>query len=318
MLLFLLRRWFLFVLAAGLTVAVVRPEWILPLARVLPLRLVVAASLFLTSWNLEGRRLAQSLTRPGCVLWALTISFAALPLLALLVGPLLPLADLRLGLLIIACVPCTLSAAVLWTQHAHGDEGLALLVVVLTNGLGWLVTPLWLTAAGAGEVHLNAGEMMRKLVVVGVLPVIAGQALRRIRGVAVFADRHRTVNGTLARLLIATVLVCAAATGAAQADRLTGGLVLATAAACIGVHLCGVGLGLGGGQLAGVGRSERIAIAFAGSQKTLPIGLYLFETYYRDDYPLAILPLLLYHAGQLLADTIIADVVVERGSGWKP
>ena len=29
---------------------------------------------------------------------------------------------------------------------------------------------------------------------------------------------------------------------------------------------------------------------------------------------LAVLPLLLYHAGQLLADTIIADAVVERGS----
>jgi sodium/bile acid cotransporter 7 len=318
MLVFLLRRWFLFVLAAGLSMAILRPEWLLPIANRLPLRLIVAASLFLTSCNLEGRRLALSLTRPCCVLFSLMISFVGLPALALLIGPLLPLDDLRIGLFIIACVPCTLSAAVLWTRHAGGDEALALVVVVLTNVLGWLVTPLWLAAAGAGEVSLEAGHMMRALVIVGVVPVIVGQSLRLFPGAAAFADRHRTMNGTIARVLIAIVLVCAAAAGAVQANRLSGGLVLATAAACLGVHLVGVCLGVVGGILMGLAHAERIAVAFAGSQKTLPIGLFLFETYYRADYPLAVLPLLLYHAGQLLADTIIADTLVARGRAAKP
>jgi sodium/bile acid cotransporter 7 len=318
MLIFLLRRWFLFLLAAGLALAVIRPEWLLPVANRLPLRLIVAGSLFLISCNLEGRRLARSFTRPGCVAWSLAISFAALPALALLVGPLLPLDDLRIGLLIIACVPCTLSAAVLWTRHAGGDEALALLVVVLTNGLGWLVTPLWLAAAGSDDVSLDAGEMMRALAVVGVAPVIAAQGLRLIPAMARFADRHRSVNGTIARVLIAVVLICAAAAGAVQADRLSGWLVFATAVACLAVHLSGVFLGMVGGILMGMQPADRIAVAFAGSQKTLPLGLFLFETYYRADYPLAVLPLLLYHAGQLLADTLIADLIVGRRSQPKP
>jgi sodium/bile acid cotransporter 7 len=75
---------------------------------------------------------------------------------------------------------------------------------------------------------------------------------------------------------------------------------------------------MAGGQLVRLERAEQIAVAFAGSQKTLPVGLFLFEAYYRADYPLAVVPLLFYHAGQLLADTVIADVIVGRGSGSKP
>jgi sodium/bile acid cotransporter 7 len=314
MLPFLLRRWFLFLLAGGLALAVLRPEWLLPLAAVLPLRLIVAASLFLMAWNLEGRRLWQALGRLGCLLWALAISFVCLPGLAVLAGPLLPADDLRVGLLIIVCVPCTLSSAVLWTRHGGGDEALALLIVVMTNGLGWLVTPLWLAGVGTESVTIDALAMMRSLVAVLVVPVAVGQGVRFVPGVARFAVRHRQLNGVVARLLVVLVLVCAAAEGASQADRLSWSLVLGTASACLGVHLSGVSLGLLGGKVLGMARPERIAVAIAGSQKTLPVGLFLFNAYYRADYPLAVLPMLLYHAGQLLADTIVADTLAAGGT----
>ena len=45
-----------------------------------------------------------------------------LPLLACLLGPLLPLPDLGVGLLLCASVPCTLSSAVLWTRLAGGND----------------------------------------------------------------------------------------------------------------------------------------------------------------------------------------------------
>src|SRR6185437_4536012 len=128
------------------------------------------------AWCLEGKRLWQAVGRPGSVLTALTISFVCLPALALLAGPLLPATDLGLGLLIIASVPCTLSSAVLWTRQAGGDEAMALLIVVLTNAMGWLVTPLWL--AGAVEVKLDPVAMMRSLVVILVVPVVLGQLAR--------------------------------------------------------------------------------------------------------------------------------------------
>ena len=293
---FLSHRWFLLLLSAGLALAVLRPGWFRPLGDRLPLRLVVALSLFLMAWGLEGRRLWLALTRPAGVLWALAISFAFLPLLALLAGFLLPNSDLKLGLLIIACVPCTLSSAVLWTRHAGGDEALALLIVVSTNGLGWLVTPLWLASVANVKVELDPVAMMQALAVVLVVPVALGQAVRFVPGVVGFTSRHRAFIGVVARLLVAAVLICATADGASSVERLSAWLVVETAGLCVGLHLAGVFLGLAGGRLLGLARSDRIAIAISGSQKTLPVGLVLLG-YYRHDYPLAVLPLLLYHAG---------------------
>ena len=56
-----------------------------------------------------------------------------------------------------------------------------------------------------------------------------------------------------------------------------------------------------------------IGIAFSCSQKTLPVSLLLFDEYYKTAYPLAVVPLLCYHAGQLLLDTLIAQRLVKTG-----
>jgi sodium/bile acid cotransporter 7 len=79
------------------------------------------------------------------------------------------------------------------------------------------------------------------------------------------------------------------------------------------LHLSGVMLGLVGGRLLGLTWGDRIAVSFAGSQKTLPVALFVFGAYYREEYPLAVLPLLLYHAGQLLIDTFLAERMAVGG-----
>jgi predicted Na+-dependent transporter len=47
-------------------------------------------------------------------------------------------------------------------------------------------------------------------------------------------------------------------------------------------------------------------VAFAASQKTLPVGLVLYDQYFREEYPFAVMPVLAYHVGQLLVDTVFA------------
>jgi sodium/bile acid cotransporter 7 len=64
--------------------------------------------------------------------------------------------------------------------------------------------------------------------------------------------------------------------------------------------------GIWTGKLFRFDRASRIAIGFAGSQKTLPVSLALWELYFKQ-YPLAVVPLLFYHAGQLIVDTFVAD-----------
>jgi sodium/bile acid cotransporter 7 len=49
-------------------------------------------------------------------------------------------------------------------------------------------------------------------------------------------------------------------------------------------------------------RQDQIAVGFAGSQKTLMVGLQVSM-----DLGVSILPMVAYHVGQLLVDTLIAD-----------
>ena len=63
-------------------------------------------------------------------------------------------------------------------------------------------------------------------------------------------------------------------------------------------------VGFGLGRLAGMDRAEWIAVGLAGSQKTLMIGLHIAVT---QDLGLAVLPMVAYHAVQLLLDTVVAD-----------
>ncbi len=310
---FLARRWFLLLLAGGVALACARPDWLRP-ASWLPLRGVVALSLFLMACSLEGRRLWLALWRPAPAAWALAVSYGALPGLALLLGPLLPSPDLALGLLVIASVPCTLSSAVLWTRLAGGNEALALLITVATTAVGWLATPFWLTLATGVRAGPDAREMMGALAVVLVVPVALAQLVRLLPGVPRFVDRQRRLTGVLVRLLVAAVVLRGVVDATGHVAGLTAGALFLTGGACLGAHLAGVGLGLWGGRALGLARADCIAAAFAGSQKTLPVGLFLIGTYYREEHPLAVVPLLLYHVGQLVLDTFVAEALV-RGEG---
>jgi sodium/bile acid cotransporter 7 len=307
---FLARRWFLLLLAAGVAVAALRPAWLRWTDRLEP-RVVVALALFLMAWGLPTRSLVRVLARPWPALWALLISFGALPATAWLAGFLLPTPDFRIGLLIVASVPCTLASAVLWTRMAGGDEPTALLVTLLTNGLCWLATTAWLVLATGTAVASNPADMMRDLALILVLPVGLGQLARTNGRLARTAARHRTALGVLSRLLIVVIILKAAADvserlGERAADLTTAALLL-TAGACLATHLAALYGGLWSSRALRFGRPSQIAVAFAGSQKTLPVALVLFEAYFREAYPLAVVPMVFYHIGQLVVDTFIAD-----------
>src|SRR5262249_39993853 len=136
--------------------------------------LLAGVSLFLMSWCLEARSLVAAVRRPLPALWALVISFGALPGPAWLAGHLLPQDDLRVGLLLIASVPCTLASAVLWTRRAGGSEATALVVTLLSACTAWLATTAWL-ALGTGMGIALDPSMMTDLVLVLIVPVGLGQ-----------------------------------------------------------------------------------------------------------------------------------------------
>ena len=117
------------------------------------------------------------------------------------------------------------------------------------------------------------------------------------------------------RLLIFLIMLKAAVDVSSRMGDWEGTLsaawLLSLLGSCLGLHLAALFVAYHSGRWLGFARPERIAIAFASSQKTLPVALYLFEAYYRQ-YPLAVLPIAFYHVGQLILDTFIAEAWSRR------
>jgi sodium/bile acid cotransporter 7 len=77
----------------------------------------------------------------------------------------------------------------------------------------------------------------------------------------------------------------------------------------LGVHLTALMVGFRTGRRLGMSRADQIAVGFAGSQKTLMVGLQICM-----ELGFHVLPMVAYHISQLLVDTLIADRL-KTGSG---
>src|SRR5205823_2529087 len=93
---------------------------------------------------------------------------------------------------------------------------------------------------------------------------------------------------------------------------LTAGALLLAAGLCVGTHLTALFGGLWSSRGLRFDRPSQIAVAFACSQKTLPVALYLFDRYFKEAHPLSLVPLVFYHVGQLVVDTLLADWLAAR------
>jgi len=275
--------------------------------RSIPRPWVVAGVLFFMAFPLDVRTMWRALRRPGPVLLAVAINFALVPPLAWLVAPLLP-TELGTGLIVIATIPCTLASAVVWTRRAGGSDAVALLVTMITNLACFAVTPAWLKLLTRAEVSIDAADMMQRLFFLVVTPIVLAQLLRLSPRIAVWATARKAAWGVLSQLGILTmVLVGAIRSGQeiATADSafrwLDNGLMLL---AVIAVHMIALTAAHALAHGLGMSRPDRIAVGFAGSQKTLAVGLDLGLEFFGG---LTILPMVAYHVSQLLCDTLVAD-----------
>ncbi len=277
--------------------------------------ILVAVILFLMSFSLDSRQLGRSLSRPGPVILACLVNYGVAPLIAWTLMPLQLLEDFAVGLIIAASVPCTMAAASVWTRKAGGNDAVSLLVTMLTNGLCFVVTPLWLKALASVTVDFDMWEMIRRLVYSALIPCLAGQAMRLIPSLRRLATDFRTVMGVAAQSLVLVIVFSAALLKAGPELARFGGLssgpraLVVVTLSCIFVHSAAMAIGWHVGRWFAFPRQDLIAIAFAGSQKTLPIGL-LIATMFGG---FTVFPMLIYHASQLFMDTWVAERMVAGG-----
>lgn len=316
---FLAQRWFLIALVATLVVGALGYKPLTPLASLKPLRYtIVALVLFLMALPLETGAVVSSLKRPKSVLLPVCINFGLLPVCAYLVSLALarPVAE---GLLVAAVTPCTLASASVWTRRAGGNDTVSILVTVVTNLSCFIISPLWLLLLLGETVDLNLdfADMVVKLAALVVLPMVFAQLVRRVGPIGHWATARKKALSTMAQCGI-LFMVFTGAVGLGKrffADDQTPLLaidVVSTIAAVLVVHVSMFWTGIYSGRMLGLSREDTIAVGFAGSQKTLMVGLQICL-----DAGVLILPMVTYHIGQLVVDTVFADRFVAQAARMK-
>ncbi len=313
---FLVQRWFLGALVLVMLVGFWQSAALAPLAAWTELRYAIVGSvLFLMALPLEAGAMWQAVGRPVAPLLATVMNLAVVPLLAWafigvigheVLGP-----EMTVGLLVAAATPCTLASASVWTRRAGGNDAISLLVTVVTNGLCFLVTPFWVLLTTGQSASIDATPMVIKLATLVVLPMAVAQCLRLARPIAAKATHHRTSLGVLAQLgILSMILLGTVQTGQRLhqigSARLAGPL-LAVILLVVTIHLMTFLAGFVAATRARLPRTDCIAVGFAGSQKTLMVGLQVSM-----ELGVSVIPMVAYHVSQLLVDTLIADRLVVR------
>ncbi len=319
MLAFLRRRWFLaaitLVILCGVIAGHQGPEEILTQVKqwIRPSWLT-AIVLFLMSLSLNSEHLLTSIRKPAPLFLSLCTNIVLLPLSAWALMPIQLTSDFQIGLIIMACVPCTLCGASVWTRRANGNDGISLMVTMITNGACFLTVPFWILLITAREIQFDYAEMVLKLFYAAMLPVILGQLLRMNSRISMFADRITSKLGTVALLFVLLmVLLAAVQTGHGVKTTDTGisfTAVVVVWISCIVVHLAGFYLNMFLGKTFRFHQRDQIASAIAGSQKTLPIAIFIAtdaSMLGNAGIASAVFPMLMFHTSQFFIDTILAD-----------
>jgi sodium/bile acid cotransporter 7 len=273
--------------------------------------------MLLMALPMETAAMWQAVRRPGPAWFAAFINLGLAPPLGWLAGRLLP-PELAIGVAVTTLVPCTLAAATVWTRRAGGNDAVAILVTIITNLACFLVVPAWLrlfVGESAGDIQLDYGELVLQLVLVVVSPIVVAQLARQWRPLAVWVAQHKIALGVCAQIgILSFVFACGVRCGeeinrASASSLFNVGNLGLMIVLIVTIHLALLAFGLNAARALGMSRPDAIAVGIADSQKTIMVGLFIALKF----GPAAILPMVVYHATQLLLDTVIADWLRERG-----
>ena len=217
----------------------------------------------------------------------------------------------QLGLALFVCMPTTLSSGIALTTQARGNAALALLLTVVTNLVGIFTIPFVLVSVlgTLGEVELSAWDLLFKLCLVILLPLLVGRRLRRHILFWVDANRPRiTTFSNLALISIPWMKF------SESSDRLAGVAItnlLILVAAGLVVHAVFLLLNTGVSHALGLELAQRKAVVLMASQKTLPVALTVLALIPDSAVPadvkgLIAIPCITSHLGQIFTDAVIA------------
>lgn len=309
---------FVILLLGTLVVATLLPPSPMVLALLGEVRGYVIALVF---WA-AGVRISPRASWDGLRAWrlhavVLATTFVALPLLAAGVAGAFSgmlSADLGRGLLFLGALPSVVQSSVAFVSMARGNVAAAVCTASLSSIVGVVATPLVaFTLIGSG-VGLGP-DLFIQLAVQVLLPFAAGQMLHR--WLSDWAVRNSPLLRWLDRTAI-LMIVYGAFGGAVAAgvwQRLPEGQLIGLIAACL--VLLGAAMSMSAllGRVFGFEMDDQVVVFLCGSAKSLTIGLPMSALLFDGALAgIVILPVIVYHQGQLIAATLLARAYGRRSA----
>ena len=212
------------------------------------------------------------------------------------------------GFVVVGATPCTLASAAVWTRRAGGNDAVAIMVTVITNLFCFIVSPAIIWAILGSATQIEPGPLLIRLALLIVLPIGIAQISRLNSNVRQFSANRKPALSLFAQVgILLMVVIGSSKTGqgflAGEMSFELGSLSIQFLALVV-LHLVILFAGYGLAIVLKLGRANAIAVAISGSQKTLMVGLLLCQ-----ELQVTILPIVLYHAIQLIIDTIFVNRV---------
>ncbi|SDM33369.1 solute carrier family 10 (sodium/bile acid cotransporter), member 7 [Catalinimonas alkaloidigena] len=273
----------------------------------------VAGIFFFYGLKLSPRKMKEGLHNWKLHLLIQASTFLLFPLLVLLFRPLISHEEgqlLWLAVFFLAALPSTVSSSVVMVSIAEGNIPAAIFNASISGLIGIVVTPLWMSLFLQGaQAGFDYGDVVVKLLVQILLPVFLGLLLHRFLGTwaSHYKKQLNLFDKSIILLIVYNSFSESFTTGVFQSiDLVSLGVVACSAFALFGAVY---GLIYVFTSLLGFTRDDRITALFCGSKKSLVHGTVFSNVLFTQmaSASIFLVPLMFYHAFQLLVVSVIAQ-----------
>jgi sodium/bile acid cotransporter 7 len=221
---------------------------------------------------------------------------------------------LWLGIFYVAALPSTVSSSVVMVSIAEGNVPAAIFNASISSLIGVFITPLWMSvflSTANGQYDLTG--VIGKLMIQVIVPVVLGLLLNRRLGW--FAANHKTALRYFDQFTILLIVYTAFSESFTQHsfDKISANDLLWLSALMLGLFFLIFGLVTLVSRWLGFPREDRITALFCGSKKSLIQGSVMANVLFPGSMAgVVLLPIMLYHALQLIVASIIAQAMAKR------
>jgi len=221
---------------------------------------------------------------------------------------------LWLGIFYVAALPSTVSSSVVMVSIAGGNIPAAIFNASISSLIGVFITPLWMSfLLSSTNGNYDLAGVIGKLTIQVIVPVILGLLLNQRLGW--IAARNKSALRYFDQITILLIVYTAFCESFSRHsfEAISLGDLAWLAAMMLGLFFLMYGFITVLSQLLNFNREDRITALFCGSKKSLVQGSVMANVLFPASVAgVALLPIMIYHALQLIVASILAQGMAHR------